>query len=161
MEAMSAPPPDGIEVHEDVPLARHTYLRLGGPARYFAIPEDVAQLERLLAWARGEALSVRVLGGGSNLLVADAGVDALVVSLRRAAGSYRFEGERASASVSRAGSASVSPSSATAPSAKRTPRSTALLKQTLGDRYGGIRIAAIRCAEHAVCDTVVVDPDFD
>ena len=37
------PPPDGIEVHQDVPLARHTYLRLGGPARYFAIPEDVAQ----------------------------------------------------------------------------------------------------------------------
>ena len=97
MEAMTAPPPDGIEVHENVPLARHTYLRLGGPARYFAIPEDVAQLERLLAWARGEALSVRVLGGGSNLLVADEGVDALVVSLRRAAGSYRFEGDRVSA----------------------------------------------------------------
>lgn len=97
METMIAPPPDGIEMHEDVPLARHTYLRLGGPARYFAIPEDFGQLERLLAWARGEALSVRVLGGGSNLLVADVGVDALVVSLRRAAGSFRFEGERVSA----------------------------------------------------------------
>ena len=97
METMTAPPPEGIEVHEQVPLARHTYLRLGGPARYFAIPEDAAQLERLLAWARGEALSVRVLGGGSNLLVADEGVDALVVSLRRAAGSYRFEGDRVSA----------------------------------------------------------------
>ncbi len=97
METMTAPPPEGIEVHEQVPLARHTYLRLGGPARYFAIPENAAQLERLLAWARGEALSVRVLGGGSNLLVADEGVDALVVSLRRAAGSYRFEGDRVSA----------------------------------------------------------------
>ena len=97
MEAMTAPPPDGIEVHRDVPLARHTYLRLGGPARYFAIPEDVAQLERLLAWAREEALSVRVLGGGSNLLVADEGVDALVVSLRRATGSYRFADDRVSA----------------------------------------------------------------
>ena len=93
----AAPPPDGIEVHQDVPLARHTYLRLGGPARYFAIPEDVAQLELLLAWARAEALSVRVLGGGSNLLVADEGIDALVVSLRRAAGSFRFEGESVSA----------------------------------------------------------------
>ena len=97
METMTAPPPEGIEVHEQVPLARHTYLRLGGPARYFSIPEDATQLERLLAWARGEALSVRVLGGGSNLLVADEGVDALVVSLRRAAGSYRFEGDRVSA----------------------------------------------------------------
>ena len=39
----AAPPPDGIEVHEDVPLARHTYLRLGGPARFLAIPKDIAR----------------------------------------------------------------------------------------------------------------------
>ena len=63
----AAPPPDGIEVHQDVPLARHTYLRLGGPARYFAIPGDVAQLELLLGWARSEALSVRVLAGAAPL----------------------------------------------------------------------------------------------
>ena len=89
---MTAPPPDGIELHHDVPLARHTYLRVGGPARYLAIPDDAAQLEQLLGWARGEGLAVRVLGGGSNLLVADEGVDALVISLRRAAGAIRFEG---------------------------------------------------------------------
>ncbi len=91
---MTAPPPEGIEVHEDVPLARHTYLRIGGPARYLAIPESVEELQQLLGWARAESLSVRVLGGGSNLLVADDGIDALVVSLRRAAGSFTFIGER-------------------------------------------------------------------
>ena len=94
MEPMTAPPPAGIEVHEDVPLARHTYLRIGGPARYLAIPEDIEQLQQLLGWARAESLSLRVLGGGSNLLVADEGIDALVVSLRRAAGSFTFIGER-------------------------------------------------------------------
>ena len=91
---MTAPPPAGIEVHEHAPLARHTYLRLGGPARYLAIPEDIEQLQQLLGWARAEGLSLRVLGGGSNLLVADGGIDALVVSLRRAAGSFTFIGER-------------------------------------------------------------------
>ena len=91
---MPTPPPEGIEVHEDAPLARHTYLRIGGPARYLAIPDNVDQLQQLFAWARAESLSVRVLGGGSNLLVADEGIDALVVSLRRAAGSFQFVGER-------------------------------------------------------------------
>ena len=89
---VTAPPPDGIELHHDVPLARHTYLRVGGPARHLAIPDDTAQLEQLLGWARSEGLAVRVLGGGSNLLVADEGVDALVISLRRAAGVLRFDG---------------------------------------------------------------------
>ena len=81
-------------MHEHAPLARHTYLRLGGPARYLAIPEDIEELQQLLGWARAEGLSLRVLGGGSNLLVADEGIDALVVSLRRAAGSFTFIGER-------------------------------------------------------------------
>ena len=92
--APAHPPPDGIELHRDVPLARHTYLRVGGPARYLAIPETPSDLERLLEWARAEGLAVRVLGGGSNVLVADEGVDALVISLRRAAGGLRFEGGR-------------------------------------------------------------------
>ena len=88
-------PPHGIELHHDVPLARYTYLRVGGPARLLAIPDELSDLERLLAWARSEGARVRVLGGGSNLLVADAGVDALVISLRRAAGGLRFEGTQA------------------------------------------------------------------
>lgn len=93
----SLPPgiPPGIEVHEHAPLARHTYMRIGGPARYFVTPPDLATLERLIVWAREARLSFRILGGGSNLLVADAGVDALVVSLRSACGGLRFEGTRA------------------------------------------------------------------
>ena len=88
-------PPEGIELHRDAPLAQHTYLRVGGPARYLAMPETLDNLTRLLDWARRAGLRVRVIGGGSNLLVDDAGVDALVISLRRAAGGVRFEGEHA------------------------------------------------------------------
>ena len=84
-------PPSGVELLQDEPLARHTYLRIGGPARYFATPADTNQLERLALWASDAGLPLLVIGGGSNLLVADGGVSALVVSLRRACGGMAFE----------------------------------------------------------------------
>jgi UDP-N-acetylmuramate dehydrogenase len=60
-----------------VELARYTTLGTGGPAREFAQPTTLPQLEELLR--RGE--NVAVVGLGSNLLVADDGVDALVLQL--------------------------------------------------------------------------------
>ena len=61
-----------------IELARYTTLGTGGPARDFAQPSSPAELEELLA--RDEP--VAVVGLGSNLLVADDGVDALVLRLR-------------------------------------------------------------------------------
>ena len=90
-------PPGGIEVLRDEPLARHTYVRLGGPAQYFATPPDIATLARLGAWAEEHALPVRVIGGGSNVLIDEAGVSGLVISLRRARGEVRFDGARLTA----------------------------------------------------------------
>jgi UDP-N-acetylmuramate dehydrogenase len=60
-----------------VELARYTTLGTGGPARDFAQPTTIAEVEELLR--RGEP--VAVVGLGSNLLVADEGVDALVLHL--------------------------------------------------------------------------------
>ena len=60
-----------------VELARYTTLGTGGPAREFAQPTSVTEVEELLR--RGE--NVAVVGLGSNLLVADDGVDALVLHL--------------------------------------------------------------------------------
>src|SRR2546423_8328474 len=74
-----------------VELARYTTLGTGGPAREFAQPTAVAEVEELLRRARDEGLAVAVVGLGSNLLVADEGVDALVLHL---------EGELAAVSTS-------------------------------------------------------------
>ncbi len=74
---MSAPE----RVERDYDLARLTTIGTGGPARFFARPEALDELQRDLAWARDEALAVRVVGLGSNLLVADAGFDGLVLRL--------------------------------------------------------------------------------
>jgi UDP-N-acetylmuramate dehydrogenase len=68
-------------LRENVPLAPLTHVRLGGPAKLFAEPfaaEDVALVVRA---CRDTGTPLYVLGGGSNLLIADAGVDGLVLAL--------------------------------------------------------------------------------
>ncbi|PYM90501.1 MAG: UDP-N-acetylenolpyruvoylglucosamine reductase [Candidatus Rokuibacteriota bacterium] len=70
-----------MTVSENVPLADHCTLGVGGPARYFAEARDEAAVLAAAAWARARSLVFRVLGGGSNLLVADEGVDGLVVKI--------------------------------------------------------------------------------
>jgi UDP-N-acetylmuramate dehydrogenase len=65
-----------------VELSRYTTLGTGGPARAFAEPTTVAELEELLRRAHEEGLQIAVVGLGSNLLVADEGLDALVLKLR-------------------------------------------------------------------------------
>jgi UDP-N-acetylmuramate dehydrogenase len=70
-----------VTVEQSVALARYTTLGTGGPARAFARPESVAEVEELLRWAAAEGIAVATVGLGSNLLVADEGVDALVLRL--------------------------------------------------------------------------------
>jgi UDP-N-acetylmuramate dehydrogenase len=72
---------DALLPLEHVPLAPWCTLGVGGPARFFVEARDEAAVTAALAWARARGLGVRVLGGGSNLVVADEGVDALVVRL--------------------------------------------------------------------------------
>ncbi len=63
------------------PLGPLVWLGIGGPARYFAEPVEEADIQRLVQAASSENLPVRILGGGSNILVREAGVDGLVISL--------------------------------------------------------------------------------
>jgi UDP-N-acetylmuramate dehydrogenase len=70
-----------VTLEEDVELARFTTLGTGGPARAFARPESQAELEELLRWAAAQEVRVATVGLGSNLLVADAGVDTFVRKL--------------------------------------------------------------------------------
>jgi UDP-N-acetylmuramate dehydrogenase len=70
-----------LAVQERVPLAPLTTLGVGGPARWFVQARDEAAVVAARGWARARGVSLRVLGGGSNVVVADDGVDALVVHL--------------------------------------------------------------------------------
>ena len=70
-----------MNIEEHVPLARHTTIGTGGPARWFARPQTIAELQEALAFAEREAVAATVVGLGSNLLAADEGVDGLVLRL--------------------------------------------------------------------------------
>lgn len=70
-----------MKLQEHVPLAPHTTLGVGGAARFFARAETIEDVRQALALARERALSLFPLGGGSNVLVADAGVEGIVLKL--------------------------------------------------------------------------------
>jgi UDP-N-acetylmuramate dehydrogenase len=82
-----------MQTEERVELARHTTIGTGGPARWFARPETVADLREHLRWAHEGGVAVHVIGLGSNLLVHDDGVDALVLKLAGELSSAHVEGE--------------------------------------------------------------------
>lgn len=77
----------GLEhiIREGELLAPYTAFRLGGPAQYFAEPTNADELVELVRRCRDEGLPVRLLGGGTNLLVRDRGVDGVVIHLAAAA----------------------------------------------------------------------------
>jgi UDP-N-acetylmuramate dehydrogenase len=70
-----------VNIEEHVPLARHTTIGTGGPARWFARPQTISELQDALAFAEREGIAATVVGLGSNLLAADEGVDGLVLRL--------------------------------------------------------------------------------
>lgn len=63
------------------PMAKHTSFRIGGPADLLAQPADEAELAALLKVASEHAVSVTIIGNGSNLLVRDKGIRGLVIKL--------------------------------------------------------------------------------
>ncbi len=84
--------PDGVQ--RDYPLARLTTIRTGGGAELFARAGSIEALQRLLAWAEAQGLEVGVVGSGSNLLVADAGVRGLVLKLDQELSEIEVSGTR-------------------------------------------------------------------
>jgi len=63
------------------PLSKHTSLRIGGPADVFIVPSDMDSLKYILRASYKAGLPIVVLGGGSNVLISDEGVRAVVISL--------------------------------------------------------------------------------
>ena len=70
-----------MQIEENVPLAPLTTIGIGGPARFFLRATSVDELRDGLDWAKGNDQRVFILGGGSNLLMADAGFDGLVIQV--------------------------------------------------------------------------------
>lgn len=80
-------------LRENVPLAPMTTLGIGGAARYFADVATTEALEAGIDWARSRSLPFFVLGGGSNIVVADSGFTGLVLRISIRGIDTRIEGD--------------------------------------------------------------------
>lgn len=69
------------EVKENISLRDYTTFRIGGPARFFVVVNNLKELEESLKFAAKNKLDYFILGGGSNILVSDKGFDGLAVKL--------------------------------------------------------------------------------
>lgn len=70
-----------MDLLENTPLAPLTTFRIGGPARFFAEAKTVGDVEEAVEFARTQGLPLFVLGGGSNLVIADSGWPGLVLKI--------------------------------------------------------------------------------
>jgi len=70
-----------VLVLENIPLAPLTTIKIGGPAKYFVDARTTSEVQEAIAFARSRDLPLFVLGGGSNLVVADAGWPGLVLKI--------------------------------------------------------------------------------
>jgi UDP-N-acetylmuramate dehydrogenase len=82
----------GVKTVRDEPLARFTTMRVGGPADLFAVAHNAFELRALVRFARARAIPFTILGRGSNLVIADAGIRGLVIHAKAEA--TRIDGER-------------------------------------------------------------------
>jgi UDP-N-acetylmuramate dehydrogenase len=82
----------GVKTSRDEPLARFTTMRVGGPADLFATVHNAHELRALVRFARTRGLPHTILGRGSDVVIADAGIRGLVIQVR-AEGS-RTDGDR-------------------------------------------------------------------
>jgi UDP-N-acetylmuramate dehydrogenase len=70
-----------MELLENIPLAPLTTLRIGGAARYFVEALSIGEAQEAVAFSRSRNLPLFVLGGGSNVLISDAGWPGLVLRI--------------------------------------------------------------------------------
>ncbi|MDZ4848126.1 MAG: FAD-binding protein [Pirellulaceae bacterium] len=87
MPASIGPFSQGLQhiVRENEPLGPLTWLKIGGPARFYAEPTSESELVQFVQACHANNIPVRVLGGGSNLLIRESGFEGAVLSIAAAA----------------------------------------------------------------------------
>ena len=88
-------------VYSGQPLAPLTTWKVGGPARYMAVPQDLEDIFQLMRLAQARGWPLFFLGRGSNLLIADQGLPGLTLHLAKSLQGLEFKGDtlRAGAGV--------------------------------------------------------------
>ena len=98
---MIAAPSCHPALRKGVALQPFTSWKVGGTAEWFAEPGERDELVSLAAWAQAQGLSLRCIGAGSNLLIADSGLPGLTICNRRLQGEPARRRQRPGGSGSR------------------------------------------------------------
>lgn len=81
---------EGISYTENEPMALHTTFKIGGPARLAVFPKNENEISDVIKKCKKENVRYMVVGNGSNLLVADEGIDAVVILLGKEFGDVKL-----------------------------------------------------------------------
>ena len=81
-----------IKILEQEPMQKHTTFRVGGAAKYFAMPKNTEEIQTLIAYCREQKLSYYVLGNGSNVLFTDDGYDGMIIQIGSAMSTIQVAG---------------------------------------------------------------------
>ena len=66
-------------IKQNEPMSKHTSFKIGGPAEFFIKILSIEELQKILEFAKKEKIKITILGNGSNLLVADKGIQGIVI----------------------------------------------------------------------------------
>lgn len=75
------------------PMANHTSFRIGGPAKILVLPEDSDQIVKTIRLCKAMEQPYLIMGNGSNILVEDEGIDALIIKISEQMSSVEFDGD--------------------------------------------------------------------
>lgn len=81
---------EGISYIENEPMVLHTTFKIGGPARLAVFPKNENEISDVIKKCKEENVRYMVVGNGSNLLVADEGIDAVVILLGKEFGEVKL-----------------------------------------------------------------------
>jgi UDP-N-acetylmuramate dehydrogenase len=70
-----------MKIEKNISLKNYTTFKIGGPAEHFVDAKSIEDVQEVFAWAKENNQPIRVLGGGSNMLISDAGLKGLVMKL--------------------------------------------------------------------------------
>jgi UDP-N-acetylmuramate dehydrogenase len=94
-----------MEIREKVLLKDYAWWKIGGPADFFCEPSSIDNVREALQFAQSRGVPVTVLGGGTNVLISDAGVEGLVICMKKLAGVEAVESDGRLVMTALAGSA--------------------------------------------------------
>jgi UDP-N-acetylmuramate dehydrogenase len=80
-----------LEIQKNIVLAPYTSWQVGGVAQYFCLPKNLEELQEAREWSLANGVPAHILGGGSNVLVSDKGVQGLVICLKKFSGTHVYK----------------------------------------------------------------------